>query len=184
MKYLEREITDLNYEVFDDKVLLFKCHGKIVTAFDLKDQIFLEEIELVNKNVLLFWRTDKDNRNYQYASIVDLNNKKYLKDVFTLQWYYKEIIDARSPYYNEAREEYPVTASHSVKVCNGNYTFNNNVIKYSYKYKGKKNIIIYDANTGELIGEENIIIYDPNTGEGVYKTNNNVEKNKRKSLKR
>ena len=32
MKYLEKTITDLNYEVFDDKVLLFKCHGKIITA--------------------------------------------------------------------------------------------------------------------------------------------------------
>lgn len=150
------EIDD--YELIDDKALLLKSHGKIVNVFDLKDKVFLKIEDLVNKNVLLFSRTKNTNRDIEYVSIVDLKNKKYLKDIFTFEWHYKEVVDARSPYYNEAREEFPVIASHSERVCNGKVNINNNVIEFVNEKKCKKNIIIYDINTGELINNIKIMI--------------------------
>ena len=174
MKYIDCVRTDLNYELFDDKVYLFRCNGKIVNVFDLKDQIFLENAYSVNENVLIIWRTDKNYRLCEYGSIVDLKNKKYIKDVFTLYWYYKQVVDRYSDYESGQGPD-TTRITHDEKVRRGDYVIDNNIIKYTITINGEEKTIIYDANTGKLIGEENITVYDPKEGHLVYRNKSGKE---------
>lgn len=145
-----------NYEIIDNKVLILKQNGKVMVAFDIEDKKYLKIKNNENEDAIIAFKDSSSKEGgIETLSIIDLKNKKYIKD----------FLEQRYSYYGKIDEEI-------VKYFRKEPLVVHKEILYDYFIEIKNNIIFFDFDQ-----DKNNIIYDINNGMLIKNIETKYEKN-------